>query len=757
MRETTRLKIENHDSRINEAKIILERRITVLKIKLLKTAVCFILVFFLFIPVRGIASMGEENDNGACTAFYMGKGVTENGSFIWGRTEDISASYRKLFAVHEAETHVSGDMFISGTYNSTNTIFTEKFKWPYPVRTLRYILCKDSYNNEREYPEPYAEVGINEKNVAISATVTISGTKSTLTSTDKGDPSVSRANGGLAEVDLASVVLMQAETARGACELVAKIIDTVGASGREGFMVSDPNEVWYFQWLSGKQYVAVKCPHNMIGFSPNATGNVGFDGFGGYNGYLDVTDRENVIASPGLISVPIATGDFIGDPNDPNPSNPTRIRVCDTYASAAVNQQTGRYRVGYGYLYQYTTNVEIAANFPSSKYLDFFREPKTGKKYSLYEAMKLLACRGEGTEWEVANPTGNGSSIANAATVEAHVFEVRPNMPFNLAQVEWLCLAPTEFGVYLPYYGNLVTKVFEKCYTPDVSSYNNSDPNDNSMYNVFRELYIQCAASTIPERERLGNGVRSFWEKCQKLLINQQAYIDKAMVKLLQKDGLAAAEKAATDFSMKLTEQTYDCAKQILAELKAFKTADVSGDFVPSLLSTGIAIPIKVSGATGKAKDEVTLTVSFENNPGIASFSLTMRYPDVLEFVSAKAGDIIGSNFKAAPGLEQVTVSATSGNGADVAQGKVLFTINFKIAADAKDGAIGENEDLSLGLYWPVDGVQHDGKRLNCELSQGEIVIDNSEDDEFCLGCNAGFGFFAIVFMAFTLALLKKR
>ena len=560
-----------------------------------KTVLAIILSLVLaltLMPFTSLANDGIVAEDERCTSLYLGKDITENGSYIWGRSEDVGATYGKNFNVEPAAAYnidpnryedydgnwqdYEGDMFVAGVWNAAFTTFTPQFRWPYPAKTLRYIYCADSIYNERNDPRPYAEVGMNEKGVSMSATESLSTMKSAVTSLD---PRVSRTNGGITEVDVTSLILMQAETARGACELLAKVIDTVGAGGGEGVFFGDQNEVWYFQWFTGHQYVAAKCPDDMIGFSPNITGNVG------PNGIVDITDTENFIVSPGLISLAIQAGTFVGDPDDPDLANPTRIKVCDSYGSTT-NHRTGRMQTGYGYLYGYTTNAEITANVPGTQYMDFFIEPPQGKKYSLYEALRFLAARGEGTQWE------STSSIGNASTVEAHIFEMRPGMPFELATVQWISLAPPEFGVYIPFYGNLVTEAFEMMYSPDVgrnanpdgiNGYNNVNPDNNSVYWVFRELFAQCNLSSIAERERIGNGVRAFWEVYQKSLIEQQAYVDATMLKILKSKGVKAAEAAATDLSMKVSEETYEYAKLVLAELKAFKAAGMAGNFTPSI------------------------------------------------------------------------------------------------------------------------------------------------------------------------------
>ncbi|MDR0380911.1 MAG: C69 family dipeptidase [Oscillospiraceae bacterium] len=495
----------------------------------------------------------------ACTSFYLGKGTTENGSVIWGRSEDISARYAKLYRVHPAETHEEGEYYVSST----------GFRWPYPAQTLRYTYVADSVHNENITPEPYAEAGINEKNVAISATVTLSRAQSAISNID---PTIRSNRGGLAETDLTSVVLMQATSARHAVEVVAEIVDTVGAAGAEGFMVSDPNEVWYMQLLSGHQYVAVKAPDNKIGFSPNMTGNV------------DVSDTENVVASPGLVSLAQQAGTLVLD-------DAGLIKVADSYANRPTSV-AGRLWLGANYLHD-----EQAANALSAGYIDYFQDPRAEKGYTLYEALRLLAYRGEGTSKDAGSGTGNGTAIGNDGTVEAHVFETRDNLPAPLATVEWFSVAPPEFGVYLPFYGALVTETYEMYSQPDTASYNNADPDANSVYWVFRELYTLCKgprnASGLGSREsrtRYGAGVQAFWERYQKSLIAQQADVDAAMVKIYGHNP-ALAQKKATDISKALSQETYEYAKALLQELKAFQAAGTEGAFVPTLLADESALP----------------------------------------------------------------------------------------------------------------------------------------------------------------------
>ena len=562
---------------------------------LLSLLVIIALAFTMAVPMSfGTGDAAFDGDEGKCTSVYFGKGTTDSGAYFYGRTEDYSYSWRKLLWVEPAAVHAPGDMFVSNEAGSS-------FRWPYPAKTLRYQTCPDSYHNERNGRTSYGEIAMNEAGVVVSATVTLNNPRSQITSASGGNDPMVRNDGGLMEIDTPDLVLMSATTAREGVEILAEICDVKGASGCEGTQIGDSNEVWYFQVLSGHQYVGVKCPPDMLGLSPNMTGNVGFGGFGGEGGYLDVTDTENVVASPGLISTAVKAGTFVGDPQDPDPENPTRIKVADSYVSNAPNHTTNaRLRNGFGYFHGLTTQAEINALFPVAvKPVDYFVAPPAGKKYSLYEAMQMLASTGQGTAWAVAG-TSNGQSIGNENTQEAHIVELRPWMPDELATLQWIAMGPAEFSVYLPFFGNLVTDVFDKYYTVDHQSYNQANVYANNFWHTFRGLHNLATRGTVTasnttvtvaNKAKYGASVKAFWERYQLSLIEQQAYVDEMLERVLLEEGRGALEEWATSISMAVQEEAYDYAQMLTAELKAFVAAGASGNFTTALLDNEGAVP----------------------------------------------------------------------------------------------------------------------------------------------------------------------
>lgn len=489
-----------------------------------------------------------------CTGVYFGRDTTDNGTTLAGRTEDSSWSrYIKNYTVREAATHEPGDMYVG--YSSGFTI-------PYPEKTFRYTMVQDYYNNYGPNEEEMAQVGINEKGVAAEASVTLSSYKDEIKAVD---PMV---RGGLGEEDIPTVVLMQAKTAREGAEILIDIYENIGASSRDMAMISDKDETWIVQSLSGHNAVAVKAPADKVAATPNLTGNV------------DVSDKKNTIMTKNIIKTAEEAGTLQRDAQG-------NILIADSYAKS-VNKSTHTrlkqcYNVLGGRAFSDANTTETAG------FLDLFQAPRA-EKYTLYDALRFLATCYDGLGEDKNFGIGSDNSM------EAHIFETRHNMPAELAVVQWLSLAPPEFGVYLPGYNALINDTIEENRIGlDTMIYNNDNPELNSYRTVFYELHFLCkgresvdpANGTMEARTKYGAGVKAFWEKYQKELIKQQAAIDKDMQKILAYDYDLAVEKA-TALNMHLQKEALGYAQQMVDELKAYiADPDAPAEFVPTALKEG--------------------------------------------------------------------------------------------------------------------------------------------------------------------------
>ena len=517
----------------------------------------------------------------ACCGLYVGSQQSENGSIYVGRSEDIGKLYDKVFEVRPAADHAEGEMY-EDTYG---------FSMPYPSHTYRYTVLRDSIEQGESVVdedgnlvrEAYGEVGMNEKGVSVSATVSTSYNANA----KAADPLVDT---GICEISLTSVILMSADSARDGVEKLAAIIDTYGSGECNSFTISDANEVWDFETLSGHQYVAMKMPDDKVSVNPNMV----------VMNEIDVSDTENVVASADLISLPLENGFLVSSQQGKVADDQiTKIDIQKTYGSTDFGDgQYIRYWQGVNYLNEeLSQSVSVERDGEAAPEGPFNMLFEADHQLTTYEVLRLLACRGEGTEYAADNnpeKNPNGTAIGNERQAECHVFEIRSDMPEALATIQWQTMSRAEFSVYLPYYSNLLTDtsdIFQTEYSPSIKDIeevldDEDFPAETSAYWVFTAINDLCDN----DRERYGANVKLYWENYQKALIEQQEAVDESMTALYEKNP-ELAEQAATALAKGVSEEAFANAKTILTELWAFVKADQAGElteedvFTPSVLT----------------------------------------------------------------------------------------------------------------------------------------------------------------------------
>ena len=650
---------------------------------------------------------GSVVSAGACCGLYIGSDETVTGSTYVGRSEDIGKLYDKVFEVIPAADHAAGAMF-EDSYG---------FSMPYPAHTYRYTVMRDSVNRGETMTDAngniieiaYGEVGMNEKGVAVSATVSTDYNKAAEAADSLNEDS------GLCEISLNSVILMQADSARDGVEKLAKILDKHGAGECNSLTISDADEVWDFEILSGYQYVAVKMPKDKVSVNPNMV----------IMNEIDTADTENVIASKDLIALPQEKG-FLVSSQVPATGVPagqkiTKIDIQKTYGAEDFGDgQYVRYWQGVNYLNKaLSNNVDIyRANADTVPVGPFNMLFDADRKLDTYDALRLLAYRGEGTEYD-ANTKGN-YAIGNERQAECHVFEIRDNMPEALATIQWQTMSRAEFSVYLPYYSNLLTDtsdIFKNEYyvnkkeVPEITQVldNKDFPADTSAYWVFAAINDLCDN----DRDRYGVNVKKFWENYQKELIKQQAAVDTEMVKLY-KESPAKAEAKATELGKAVSEEAFGYAKSILSELRAFIKEHGSDKkvFMPTVLKENKLPTYSFDMKVKKSFDDVVKGAWYENSVDYVVDNGLMNGTDATRFepdstttramlmtvIARYAGeDTTGSNPWYQKGMEWAKANGVSDGTAPNANitREQLVTMLYRYAkSTGKDVSVGEDTNI---------------------------------------------------------------
>lgn len=488
----------------------------------------------------------------ACTGLYVGSGYAQNGSTYFGRSEDLKNNNLKVFGVQEAKDWPEG------------TIYTDNdgFTMPMPAHTYRYSYIRDTKDftpppvdaNKNEVGQAYGEAGINEKGVSVSATVS---TKASKTALEK-DPLI---EGGITEVSIGSILLGISESARDGVEKLAGIIDKYGANENNSLMISDPNETWYFEIVSGHQYAAIKLPSNKVSAQPNIT----------LLGAIDVNDTENVVVSPNLVKLAEDNGFLVKDETG-------KIDVALTYRgpiaqSAKVARNLDRYWMAGNYLNPGLFGNETLETLKAddSKVQLLY---DADRKLATAEVLNVLKQRGIGTKYDHTKDS-KIYPVGNENQMEVHVFEKRADQPLELTTIQWQGMADAPYTIYIPYYTALMNQVNPKYQVEAAKPFS-----DGSIHQLFNDLNEMGMNNY---NENLEKGVREYLHLIQNSLIEQQPTLDAHMNKVLAEEGFDKAQAEANRTGIDISDQVYDLASKLRSEMKAYiDKKDFSKPFVAS-------------------------------------------------------------------------------------------------------------------------------------------------------------------------------
>lgn len=224
----------------------------------------------------------------ACTGVYVGKDVSDQGTYIIARSEDQAQSdYNKMFMVQPRVENVPGRVILDTATG---------FEIPLPDTTYKYTYVPDYTRGEDGM---YPGSCTNEYGVSITGTVSTS----TCDAWREADPFIEP---GLREAILAAAVAAVSTTAREAVDVLLEYVDTYGSEEGNTVMINDQDEAWIVEIYSGHHYCAMKMPddkvavygnQNMIGLvDPSATPE---DGYIYSDGLFELIDELGLAVKEG--------------------------------------------------------------------------------------------------------------------------------------------------------------------------------------------------------------------------------------------------------------------------------------------------------------------------------------------------------------------------------------------------------------------------------------------------------------------------
>jgi dipeptidase len=448
----------------------------------------------------------------ACTTITVGKDATDDGSIIIARSEDTSgpAEAHNMF-FHPARKDSA--VFKS---NSTGSSDNNAFTCTLPKNALAYT----SFPFWRTMAKPnhsYEETGFNESGVAMSATETIFNSANAL----KVDPYNIKT--GVIEDSITSIVLPYATSAREGVRILGGYVEKVGAGEGFGVAFADNKEAWYLETGSGHHWLAQRIPDDSYFVSANQ----------GRFQSVEINDTTNVMSSPGLIEFAAANGLY--DPKS-GPFNFFRAYISDAENDKTYNYPRVRELLG---LYSDIRYPNIDGLYP------VFVKPK--KKLSVHDVARGLRNRYEGTAhdpYQNKNPKEPYRPISVLRTSLSHITKVRPDMPSDIAALQYIAFGMTELSAYVPFYKGLTEIPREYQAATDKAD-------DISIFWKYRKLQ----ALVMQDYPRFAPMVMGAIAVLERDISEMQAKMEKEYLKAYQKDAASAKEQIASFTRTALSKQ----------------------------------------------------------------------------------------------------------------------------------------------------------------------------------------------------------
>ena len=210
-----------------------------------------------------------------CTTILVGKKASYDGSTIIARNEDSPNGMFEPKRMRVVEPHDQPRMY---------TCVASHLTFELPDNPMRYTSVPDVVPGHGIW----AEAGFNTKNVAMTATETIT-TNCRVLGADplveyvagSGKPGeegyAPAVPGGLGEEDLVTVVLPYISSAREGVKRLGALLEQFGTYESNGIGFSDVDEVWWLETVGGHHWIARRVPDDAYVTMPNQLGIDRFD------------------------------------------------------------------------------------------------------------------------------------------------------------------------------------------------------------------------------------------------------------------------------------------------------------------------------------------------------------------------------------------------------------------------------------------------------------------------------------------------
>lgn len=375
----------------------------------------------------------------ACTTILVGKKASYDGSTMIARTED---SVNGDFTPKKLKVMTSKDQ--PRHYKSV----LSNFEVDLPDNPLPYTSVPDALGKDGIW----GEAGINSKNVAMSATETITTNSRVL----GADPLVSD---GIGEEDILTLVLPYIQSAREGVERLGAILEKYGTYESNGIAFSDTEEIWWLETIGGHHWIVRRVPDDVYVTNPNQLGIDHFE-FNNCDDYMCSSDLKEFIEQYHL--------DLTYSNEHFNPR----------YAFGSQRDKDRHYNTPRSWAMQRFLNPEIEQD-PRSLFIPWCQKPY--RKITVEDIKYVLSDHYQDSVYDPYGPEGDAvsrrafRSVGINRTSQTSILQLRPNKSLETTGVQWLSYGSMPFATMVPLFTQVET-------VPDYFSNTTKDASTDNFY-----------------------------------------------------------------------------------------------------------------------------------------------------------------------------------------------------------------------------------------------------------------------------------
>ena len=389
-----------------------------------------------------------------CTTILVGKLASYDGSTIIARNED---SPNGEFTPKRMEVVLPDEQ--PRRYKSViSHLELEMTEHP-----MRYTSVPNALPNEGIW----AEAGVNERNVAMSATETLTSNERVLAADPlvvfkpgKGAPWESdfepEVAGGIGEEDMVTLVLPYALSARDGVRRLGTLLESYGTYEMNGIAFSDVDEIWWMETVGGHHWIARRVPDDCYVTMPN---QLGIDSF-------DLSDAEGEqrdhMASPGLrawmeenhLDLTLRDEGELTDvfnPREAFGSASDSDHVYNTPRAWAMQRQLNPR--------SNTWDGPDADLRPEDDDIPWCRVPE--RKVTMEDVKRVLSLHYQGTPYDPYGPKGTEATrgvyrpIGINRNGQLAALQLRPYVSDATCAVQWMAYGSNPFNALVPLFANV--------------------------------------------------------------------------------------------------------------------------------------------------------------------------------------------------------------------------------------------------------------------------------------------------------------